>query len=92
MNNSKTFEILNIEICMIDSLITELCQLKKDYKELYDASERLFRPDTSRKFKVEDLLLVNDEIRRKILNILASRESYQETLVGELCDIYKKQK
>lgn len=84
---NKIVEVLNIEICMIDNLIEELTELKKSYKGIYDASDRT-TGDLNLKFKLEDLLLANDEIKRKLLNIMASRDAWQERFVKELGELY----
>ncbi len=84
---NKIVEVLNIEICMIDNLIDELTELKKSYKGIYDASDRT-TGDLNLKFKLEDLLLANDEIKRKLLNIMASRDAWQERFVKELGELY----
>lgn len=84
---NKIVEVLNIEICMIDNLIEELTELKKSYKGIYDASDRT-TGDLNLKFKLEDLLLANDEIKRKLLTITATRDAWQEKIVQELGELY----
>lgn len=84
---NKTVEILNIEICMLDKLIGELESLKKEYKEVYDATDRMLGKN-SKEFKLEDLLLANDKIKQQMLNILASRDALQKRIIKELGDIY----
>lgn len=84
---NKIVEVLNIEISMLDKLISELSELKDKYKEIYESSDRL-TGELSLKFKLEDLLLANDNIKRKLLEIMSSRDAWQDRIVKELGELY----
>lgn len=84
---NKIVEVLNIEISMLDKLISEMSELKEKYKEIYEASDRL-TGELSLKFKLEDLLLANDNIKRKLLEIMSSRDAWQDRIVKELGELY----
>lgn len=83
MANANMLEMVNIELCMVDDMIKQLEHIYNKYMSIHKSLE-LSGVSKINQRTLEDILITNDEIKRKLTQLLASRDGTQEKIIEEL--------
>jgi len=76
-------ELMNVEVCMIEELQKQLASINSDYMSMYKAIEGVGTGQAT-KSTLEDILITNDKIKRKLMSMLASRDGVQDKIIEKL--------
>lgn len=79
-------DIMNVEICMIEELQKQLSGIHSDYMSMYKSIEGVGTGQAT-KSTLEDILITNDKIKRKLISMLASRDGVQSKIIEHLKQI-----
>ena len=83
MANRNMLEMVNVELCMIDDLKTQLGYIHDKYISIHKALEKNGLDKLDKK-SLEDMLITNDEIKRKLMQLVSARDGVQDKIIEEL--------
>ena len=83
MASINMLEMVNVELCMIDDMRTQLEYVAAHYEAIHKTLEAKGTSEMDIK-SLEDVLITNDEIKRKLMQLVSAREGGQDRIIDEL--------
>ena len=83
MAKANMLDMVNIELCMVEELQKQLKEIHEKYVSMHKTLEMSGVANANYK-TLEDILITNNEIKKKLTHMLASRNGVQEKLIEEI--------
>lgn len=83
MAKANMLDMVNIELCMVEEMQKQLKEIHEKYESIHKTLEMSGIANANYK-TLEDILITNNEIKKKLTHMLASRNGVQEKLIEEI--------